>query len=129
MIVIKVTGVAIIGTLLCLVLKEENQPFGHVLSLLCALCVLFMSLPYLDKALSYVRVLYSSLSDVDYYMSVLIKVTGIATVSYLTCNFCKDSGMNAVSSMVSLCAKLISLSITIPVISDFFSGVMSVLPK
>lgn len=129
MIVIKVMGIAVVGTLLCLILKEENKPFGHVISLLCALCVLFMSLPYLDKALSYVRVLYSSLDDFDYYMGVLIKVTGIATVSYLTCSFCKDSGMSAVSSMVSLCAKLVSLSITIPVISDFFSGVLSVLPK
>ncbi len=128
MLVIKIMGMAIVGTMLALILKEQKSYLGLSLGLVCALSIFFLGLPYLEKILSYVRILYSSFNGVDGYMSLLLKITGIATVVSLTSNLCKDAGMSAVSSTVELCGKVICVCLTLPVISDFFNQLLGVLP-
>ena len=128
MIGIKIMAMAIVGSLLALILKEQKAYFGVTVGLMCALCVFFMGLPYLERIVSYVRVLYSSFGGVDDYMSTLLKITGIGTVCVVTSGLCSDAGMSAISSVVNFCGKVIFLCLTIPVISDFFYELLNVLP-
>ncbi len=128
MIGIKIMGMAIVGTFLAIILKEQKSYLGLALGLICALSIFFMGLPYLEKILSYVRVLYSSFEGVDQYMSVLLKITGIGAIASLTSNLCKDAGMSAVASTTSFCAKVICVCLTLPVISEFFNELLRVLP-
>ena len=128
MIGIKIMAMAIVGTMLALILKEQKSYLGMSLGLICAFSVFFLGLPYLEKTVSYIRVLYSSFNSVDEYMSVLLKITGIAAVASLTSNLCKDAGMSAVSSTVEFCAKVICVCLTLPVISDFFYELLRVIP-
>lgn len=125
---IKIMVLAIVGTLLALVLKEQKTYFGISLGLLCALCVFFMGLPYLEKTITYARTLYSTLDNADGYISILLKITGIATVATLTSNLCSDSGMSSIASVVNFCGKVICMCLTLPVIGNFFEELMSVLP-
>lgn len=128
MIGIKIMGMAIVGTMLALILKEQKSYLGLSLGLICALSVFFMGLPYLEKTVSYVRVLYSSFDGADKYMGVLLKITGIGAVASLTSDLCKDAGMSAVSSAVNFCGKVVCVCLTLPVISDFFYELLKVLP-
>ncbi|MBQ3181155.1 MAG: hypothetical protein IJB50_00110 [Clostridia bacterium] len=128
MIGIKIMAMAIVGTMLSLILKEQKSYFGIATALLCAMTVFFMGLPYLERIVSYVRVLYSSFSGSDFYMSTLLKITGIASVSVITSGLCADAGMSALSGVVNLCAKIICLCLTLPIIGDFFYELLSVLP-
>ena len=128
MIGIKIMSLAIVGALISLILKEQKSYFGIATSLLCAMCVFFMGLPYLEKVVSYVRVLYSSFGASENYMGTLLKITGIASVSVITGGLCADAGMSALSGVVNMCGKIICLCLTLPVISDFFYELLSILP-
>ncbi len=128
MIGIKIMALAIVGAMLSLILKEQKAYFGIALSLLCTICVFFMGLPYLERVVSYVRVLYSSFGGEDSYMSTLLKVTAIASVSVVTSGLCSDAGMSALSNVVIFCSKIICLCLCLPVISDFFYELLGVLP-
>ena len=128
MIGIKIMALAIVGAMLSLILKEQKAYFGMALSLVCVICIFFMGLPFLEKIVSYVRVLYSSFGAAESYMSTLLKITAIASLSGITCTLCSDAGMSALSGVVSLCAKVICMCLTLPVISDFFYELLSVLP-
>ncbi len=128
MIGIKIMAIAITGTLLALILKEQKAYLGISLALVCSMCIFFLGLPYLEKIVSYARTLYSAFEDTDTYMSVLLKITGIAAVSSLTSSICADAGMSAVSAVVGFCGKIICVCFTLPVISDFFYEILRVLP-
>ena len=125
---IKIMVIAITGTMLSLILKEQKAYFGVVIGLLTALCVFFMGFPYLERIVSYVRVLYSAFDGADTYMGTLLKITGIASVSVITSGLCADAGMSAVSSVVNFCGKIICLCLTMPIISDFLYQLLNVLP-
>ena len=128
MIGIKIMALSIVGVMLCLILKDQKAYLGMALSCVCVICIFFMGLPFLEKVVSYVRVLYSSFGAAEIYMSTLLKVTAIAILSGITGTLCSDAGMSAVSNVVSLCAKCICLCMTLPVINDFFNELLNVLP-
>lgn len=128
MVEIKIMALAITGTMVALILKEQKTYFGISVGLLCTLSVFFMGLPYLERVISYVRVLYSSLNGADSYMGTLLKITGIAIVTMITSSLCADAGMSAISTVVKFCGKVICLFITMPIISDFLYELLRVLP-
>ena len=125
---IKIMVTAIVGVMLALVLKEQKPYMGIALTVVCAVYIFFLGLPYLDRVTSYVRVFYSSFGSDKGYMSTLLKITGIAILSTLAANICSDAGMSAVSSAVNFTGKIICMCMTLPVIADFFQELINILP-
>lgn len=123
----KIIVAAITGTMLAIVLKEQKPFLGVALSCVCALYIFFLGLPYLDRATTFVRVFYSSIGESG-YMSSLLKITGIAILSTFASNICSDAGMSAVSSAVNFVGKIICMCMTLPIISDFFKELITILP-
>ena len=128
MVEIKIMAVAVVGTMLALVLKEQKQYMALTIGLMCAMCVLFMAFPYLERTVSYIRVMYSAFDESSGYMGILLKITGIATISTLSADLCSDAGMSALSSAVIFSGKLLCICLVFPVIESFFENIIRVLP-
>lgn len=128
MIGIKIMSLAIVGALISLILKEQKSFLGITTGFLCALTVFFMGMPYLERVVSYVKALYSSFNGAQIYMGTLLKITAVAAVTLITSGLCSDSGMSALAGVVNFCGKIVCLFMTLPVISDFFYELLSVLP-
>lgn len=124
---VKIMGMAIVGIMLSLVLKEQKQYLGVSVALICSVCLFFMLLPYLEKVISYVKVLYSAMGN-DGIMGILIKITGIGALTTLTSNLCRDAGFSAIASVVVFSGKAICMCLVLPVVSSFFTQLLSVLP-
>lgn len=124
---LKIIVAAITGTMLALVLKEQKPFLGVSLAVVCALYIFFLGLPYLDRVTTFVRIFYSSVGGGG-YMGSLLKITGIAILSTFASNICTDAGMSAVASAVNFVGKIICMCMTLPVITDFFEELITILP-
>lgn len=125
---VKIMATAIVIIMLALLLKEQKPYMATALVIVGALYIFFLVLPYLDRIASYIRVLYSETGEKDFYMNTVLKITAISIIASLTSNLCKDSGMSAVASVVTLSAKAICMCMTLPVMADFFENLLLVLP-
>lgn len=125
---VKIMATAIVVIMLALLLKEQKPYMATALVVIGTLYIFFLGLPYLDKIATYIRMLYSQTGENDFYMSAVLKITAISIIASLTSNLCKDSGMNAVASVVMISAKAICMCMMLPVMADFFENLLSVLP-
>ncbi len=123
---VKIMAMAIVGIMLSLVLKEQKQFLGIAVAIICSVCLFFMLLPYLEKVVSYVKILSTSLQG-D-FLRTLLKLTGIGAVTTLTSNLCRDAGFSAIGGVVMLSGKAICMCLVLPVIGKFLSGILSILP-
>lgn len=123
---VKIMAMAVVGIMLCLVLKEQKQSLGTAVAIICSVCLFFMLLPYLEKVVSYVKVLGSSLQG-D-FLKTILKITGIGAVTTLTSNLCKDAGFSAIASVVVFSGKAICMCLVLPVIGNFLGGILAILP-
>ncbi|MBQ3414373.1 MAG: hypothetical protein IJH39_03320 [Clostridia bacterium] len=62
------------------------------------------------------------------FLSILIKITGIAFLSEFAVSVCKDSGESAIASKIELGTKIIIISMSIPIISSLLKLILKVMP-
>lgn len=125
---VKIMATAVVLIMLALLLKEQKPYMSTALIVVGTLYIFFLGLPYLDKIATYIRMLYSKTGESDFYMNTVLKITAISIIASLTANLCKDSGMSAVASVVTISAKAICMCMTLPVMADFFENLLTVLP-
>lgn len=124
---IRIMAIAVVGVMMALVLKEQKQFTGISVSVAVCVCIFFIMLPYLEKVISYVKIIYSSFDDA-YVLGLLLKVTGIGILTTLSSDICRDAGFSSVASIVILSGKALCMCMVLPVIVSFMSEIMTIIP-
>lgn len=62
------------------------------------------------------------------FITVLIKITGIAILTEFAVSICKDSGESAIASKVDMGGKVIIVSMSIPIIAGLLETMIKILP-
>ncbi len=128
MIIIKILLLGILGAFFSLILKEQKQPLGVLVSVLTACTVLFLILPELEKIISYAKALYNASGGKDMYIDSVFKITAIAFLAWLGSDILKESGLLAASNIIIMAGKVMCLLICLPVVSELFNIILAILP-
>lgn len=62
------------------------------------------------------------------FLTLLIKITGIAFLVEFAVSICKDSGESAIANKIDIGGKVIIISMSIPIISGLLETVIKILP-
>lgn len=62
------------------------------------------------------------------FITLLIKITGIAILTEFAVSICKDSGETAIASKVDMGGKVIIVSMSIPIIAGLLETILKILP-
>lgn len=125
---VKIVVLAVLGAFISLVLKEYKPYLGAALSIITAATVFFFALPELEHVTSYAQSIYRSAGGKDMYIDNVLKITGIACLTWLGSDILKDAGLTAASSAVIITGKVICLGICLPVIGSLFQTLTAILP-
>ncbi len=123
--------VALLVTVCCVfvVLIRQHRPEMTILLQLSGLvAVILTGLTVIKSIIDYVSGLLSASLIPAAYMTLLIKGLGVAAVSKIAGDLCRDSGNNALGFGVELMAKGIILLMTLPMLknlADITSGLLN----
>ena len=126
--IVKIVALAILGAFLSLVLKEYKPFLGTALSTVTAAAVFFFALPYLERITVYARSIYCAAGGKDMYIDSVLKITGVACLTWLGSDILKDAGLTAASSAVVITGKVLCMGICLPIIGTLFETLLSILP-
>lgn len=62
------------------------------------------------------------------FLTLLIKITGIAFLTEFAVSICKDSGETAIANKMDMGGKVVIVSMSIPIISGLLETIIKVLP-
>ncbi len=62
------------------------------------------------------------------FISLLIKITGIAIITEFAVSICKDSGESAIASKIDLGGKILIIGTSIPIITALLETLITILP-
>ncbi len=120
-------GAAIIGCLLCLVLREYHRPQAVLLSIaVCLLLLLGVSEP-LQHIIVTASGLYAESRLDPACFTVLCKALGITYLTQLGADICKDCGEQAIASAVTLCGRILLTVLSLPLFSALADLVLEVI--
>lgn len=126
--IIKIIGIAFLAVIIIIILKQYKPEFAMYVSILAGVLILFMSIGKLTGIITILQNISSKTAINGEFLSILIKITGIAFLTEFAVSVCKDAGETAIASKVDIGGKVIIIAISIPIISALLETIIKVLP-
>lgn len=126
---IAVIGLALVGLLLSLLLKQSGlPPMAYVLQLALGVLIIWRLLPLLGDVLQVFRRVADTAGLNQLYLSVLLKIIAVSYVAEFTAGLCRDAGESALAAKVELAAKVVVLLLAVPIVVNILDSVVKILP-
>ena len=126
--VIKIIGIGLLALIIIILLKQYRPEFAIYISLLTGVLILLLVMDKLTGIINLLQTLVNKTSINSKFLTLLIKITGIAFLSEFAVSICKDSGEAAIASKIEIGTKIIIISMSIPIISSLLEIILKILP-
>ena len=126
--IVKIIGVGLISLIIIIIVRQYKPEFTLYVSLLAGAIILVFIMDKLDGIISLLTTLSNKTAINNEFLTLLIKITGIAFLTEFAVSVCKDTGETAIANKVDMGAKVIIVSMSIPMISSLLETVVEILP-
>ena len=126
--VIKIIAIGLIALILIILLKQYKPEFALYISLLTGVLILILVMDKLTGIIQLIQSISNKANINNQFITILIKITGIAFLSEFAVSICKDAGESAIISKIELGTKIIIISMSIPIISSLLEIILKILP-
>ncbi len=126
--IIKIIGIGLISVVIIILLKQYKPEFAIYISMLTGILIILFVIDDLAGIINLLQSLANKVSINNTFLMLLIKITGIAFLSEFAVSICKDAGETAIASKMEIGAKIIIISMSIPIISSLLEIILKILP-
>lgn len=129
MLVFKIAAFAVITALLAVMLRQYRPEIALLASLASGLLIVLAVVEQVTGILHSISEIAEDVGIDRAALSVIFKVVGISYLAGFAADTCRDAGESALAGKVELAAKILLLSLTLPLIKEVLGSVSSLLPK
>lgn len=127
--IVKVVGIGFLTLIIIIVLKEYKKEYAIYASIIGGIILLTMSFDTIREIVNFLSRISEKISYSNSgFITLLLKITGIAVLVEYGTSICKDSGETAIASKIDFAGKIIIISMSIPVISLALDTLLKLLP-
>lgn len=117
MIIFKIVFVSVLCVLGCVLLRQNKPEFLPLMHIAYAIVIVILFVDYIENILEYLTELSNGIGIIeDGYITLLIKILGVAILTKITTDISRDNGNSTIASCVELCGKVTILAMCIPFI-------------
>ena len=126
--VLKIIGVGLISLIIIIIVRQYKPEFTLYVSLLAGALILIFIMDKISGIIDLLTSLSNKTAINNEFLSLLVKITGIAFLTEFAVSLCKDTGETAIANKVDMGGKIIIVSMSIPIISSLLETVLEILP-
>lgn len=120
----KVLGISFCVLMCSLVVREHNKSFSLILSVAGGILSFFAISDKAGELFSSLMSLSASVPSGVMYVKLMLKVLCIVIITQFTVDICRDNGENALASFTEVSAKVLVLSLIMPLFETVISMVV-----
>lgn len=125
--IFKIVGIGLSAAVLAAFIKNWRGEIAIQISLIAAAIMFFMAVPYLKNLLEMFRDISNRIGLEVKYISLVLKVIGIAYVAQFGAELCRDSGESALASKIEFGGKVMIVTLSMPVLYSFLEIIEAVI--
>lgn len=126
--IIKIMGIGIISLIVLIIIKQYRPEFSVFISIVAGIIIFSLVFERISGIINILRTLTNKIGVNSTYISILLKITGIAILTEFAVSLCKDAGETAIANKVDFGGKIIIISISIPIIVALLEIIVQVMP-
>ena len=125
--VIKIIGIGLIALISIIIIKQYKPEFAIYTSIVAGIVILYMIIDELQSIFHLLQSISNKSGINTEFLSLLLKITGIAFLTEFAISICKDSGEGAIASKIEIGSKVIIISMSIPIISSLLEVILKLI--
>ncbi len=126
--ILQIVCIGIIAVVLSAVLKTQRPEIALQFSIATGLLIFVLIAVKLTAVIAFIQD-FSKKADIDpTYVTILLKIVGIAYIAEFGAEICKDAGESSIASKIELAGKVIIVMLAVPIISSLLDLVISLMP-
>ncbi len=126
--IVQIVGLGIAVTIIIIVIKAQKPEIAVQLSLITGIVIFFLVAGKLAAIVDLLES-YFNKADIDImYFTVLLKIVGIAYIAEFGAEMCRDAGESSIASKIELAAKVIIMTLAVPIVTSLLELLISIMP-
>lgn len=126
--IIKIVGIGFLTLIITIMLKENKKEYAMYSVLIGGAIIILYSMETIKTIVDFVQRFAVDLKYNNMFITLILKITGIAILTEYAVSICKDSGENAIANKIDFGSKIIVISLSIPIISTTLESLTNLLP-
>lgn len=123
MTIIQIALIGIVCVLIALQFKTIKGEYVTLIIIAGSLIIFGLGISKMGQIFDIIKMLKDKLSVSNEYLSVLIKIVGIAYICEFASDICKDSGFGTISNQIQIFGKLSILVVSMPVFMNLLDAI------
>ncbi len=117
-----------IGLIIIIIIRQYRPEFAIYISIVCGIIILIFVMDKLVNVIDLLRSISDKSGINNQFLSILLKITGIAILTEFAVSVCNDSGESAIGNKIELGSKAIIVFLSIPIITSLLETIIKILP-
>lgn len=117
--IFKIILIGLIGTIFCLILKETRKEIAIIVALITVLIIMMFGIGYIGQVVELIKELSIRAGLPNEFLTIILKIIGIAYIVEFASDICKDAGQEAISSKIQFAGKCVILTMGMTIIGNF----------
>ncbi len=126
--VMQLVGIAIISTTLCLVIKKDRPEIAMFIAVLTGITILLSVIFKLNFIVESIQDLAVRANIPSMYITLIIKLIGIAYLMEFAIQICKDCGEGNIASKLEFGGKIIVMTMSFPILLSIVEMIINIIP-
>ena len=126
--ILQIVCIGIIAVVLSSTLKAQRPEIALQLSIVTGLLIFIIVVVKLSAVIDFLQT-FSKRADIDStYITILLKIVGIAYIAEFGAEVCKDAGESSVASKIELAGKVTIVILAVPIITSLLDLIVKLMP-
>ncbi len=126
--ILQIVCIGIVAVILSVTIKQQKPEIALQVSIVTGLLIFIIIVVKLTSVIDFIKA-FSRKADIDAtYITILLKIVGIAYIAEFGAEVCKDAGETSIASKIELAGKVTIVILAVPIISSLLDLVVKLMP-
>ncbi|MGG7143655.1 stage III sporulation protein AD [Clostridium nigeriense] len=125
--IIKIVSVAFVALFIYLMFNERRDDIAVLVTLAAGIILFLLIIPSLNDVINFVNEITTKANIDMVYIGVVLKILAISYLATFCSEICKDAGASSIASKVEFSAKILILTLAIPILMAVLQSILQIL--
>ena len=126
--IFQIVATGVLSAVLAITIKKQSPEIALIITIAASVLIFLMVLPMITATVGIMSRVGEMLDGGAQYVSLALRVIGVAYMAELGASVCSDAGETAIASKIDLGGRVIIMVLAMPVVIDIVTIVMGLIP-
>lgn len=126
--IFQIVAIGLVATILSVLIKNEKPEIGMYISLVAGIIIFLFIVTKLQSVIGILSQLSNKINIDSIYLSIILKIVGIAYIAEFGSQICKDAGEGVMASKIEFAGKVLIMVMAVPILAALMDLIVNIVP-